>query len=84
MKTPGCVYVTGRFLWVDHLPAGVSVGGKARYRLGLCRALFTEIGLINGIVLIDHKAHHAGFPHATGHASKATLCSSLPVIMRKR
>jgi hypothetical protein len=34
MKTPGCVYVTGRFLWVDHLPAGVSVGGKARYRHG--------------------------------------------------
>ena len=62
MKTPGCVSATGRFfLRFCHLPAGVSVGGKARYLLCLCGALFTEIGLIDPILLIDHKAHHAGF-----------------------
>ena len=49
------------FLRFCHLPAGVSVGGKARYLLCLCGALFTEIGLIDPILLIDHKAHHAGF-----------------------
>ena len=49
------------FLRFCHLPAGVSVGGKTRYLLCLCGALFTEIGLIDPILLIDHKAHHAGF-----------------------
>ena len=49
------------FLRFFHLPAGVSVGGKTRYLLCLCGALFTEIGLIDPILLIDHKAHHAGF-----------------------
>jgi hypothetical protein len=57
--------------WVDHLPAGVSV--EKRVIACAFAALFTEIGLINLIILVDHKAHDAGFPHSTGHASRAAL-----------
>lgn len=61
MKTPGCVSATGVFFKVLPPASRRQRRGKARYLLCLCGALFTEIGLIDPILLIDHKAHHAGF-----------------------
>lgn len=69
MKMPGCYGATGLFLLLDCLPSGICVGGKMGHRLRFGGAFLAQICLIDLVVLIDHKAHHAAFSpfHRPGH-----------------